>query len=175
MRHILNHPDCLNLRRLISFLLHRPTDSKAQVKGRMMNQRNKEVPEKENKEMSGKSTKDKSNKIGKFLISPQVDRARYLIRRNQVFLIYSYLQEQPKKTIKCVWNVVKMDIGNVIVELQHGANSVCPKHMQHKPAGGMQILLGITQLHPVGGQLQYRTRKKLRQLGQVHRQDTNRR
>ena len=80
-------------------------------------------------------------------------------------------QENNKVCMKCGEN----GHGNVIVELQHGANSVCPKHMQHKPAGGMQISLGITQLHPLEGQLQYRTRKKLKQLGQVHRQDTNRR
>ena len=46
---------------------------------------------------------------------------------------------------------MKLDIGNVIVGLQPGANSVRLKHTQHKPADDMRILLGITQLHPVEG------------------------
>ena len=73
-------------------------------------------------------------------------------------------QENNKVCMKCGEN----GHGNVIVELQHGANSVCLKCTQHKPAEDMQILLGITQLHPVEGRHWYRNRKELKYFGQMY-------
>ena len=85
----------------------------------------------------------------------------YSIQRSQVFPTCSYPQEQPKKATKCARNVVKLDIGNVIVGLKPGVNSARLKRMQHKPAEGIQISLGITPLHPVEGQHPYSNRKEL--------------
>ena len=150
-KHIPNHPNHLNLRNPTSFCSHHFKDNEIQLKIKVRNQRNKEFPEEEGQRMSGSLTRNNLNRIRKFLIFPQVDKSTYLIQRNQVFLTCSYPQEQPKKATKCARNAVKLDIGNVIVGLQPGVNSVHLKHMQHKPAEDMQISLGITPLHPVEG------------------------
>ena len=97
----------------------------------------------------------------------------YSIQRSQVFPTCSYPQEQPKKATKCARNVVKLDIGNVIVGLKPGVNSARLKRMQHKPAEGIQISLGITPLHPVEGRHWYRNRKELNHFGQVYQRHNN--
>ena len=73
--HILDHLNHLNPRNLISFCSHRFKDSKTQPKRKVMNQRNKEVPEEEGHRMSGSLTRDNLNRTGKFLIFPQVDKS----------------------------------------------------------------------------------------------------
>ena len=133
MKHVLDYPNHLNLKNLISFCSHHFRDSKTQWK-REINQRNKEVPEVEGQRTCGNLTRYNLNRTKKFLIFLQVDKSMYLIQRSQVFLICNYLQEQPRKVTKCARNAVKLDTGNIIVGLQPGANSVHPKRTQHKPA-----------------------------------------
>ena len=69
-KHILNHPNHLNLRNLISFHSHCFKDSKVQSKIKVRKQRNKEVPEEEGQRTSGSLTRNNLNRTRKFLIFP---------------------------------------------------------------------------------------------------------
>ena len=68
-------------------------------------------------------------------VSPKL---MFLAWRNQVCRIYSYLQEKSRRITDSAKDVVRLEIGNVIVRLQCGADSVHQKHMQLKPAEGIQ-------------------------------------
>ena len=77
-KHVLNHPNHLNLKNLISFHSHHFRDSKTQPK-REINQRNKEVQEEEGQIMSGNLIRDNLNITKKFHTFLQGDKSTYLI------------------------------------------------------------------------------------------------